>query len=223
MSISIIDINEGTHIIEDDIELPVLNNKFIDALQINDTYLSIVMKDEIFNVYPYTKKMVFDYYSENDDLWHAWLISQSIDEVSDHERYEIGLNVIKNDQENVIKILDQNSYRNLSENGDSFTTLITTVDDKVFEDIAQRLIDADVNDCDITYLLIARVFAAFFSRLIQLNHTLFCHFLKKFESSMSTESLDEINNMISQEEPDFPLLNSQLILSNKVILKVKTC
>ena len=221
MSISIIDINEDTHIIEDDIELPVLNNKFIDALQINDTYLSIVMKDEIFNVYPYTKKMVFDYYSENDDLWHAWLISQSIDEVSDHERYEIGLNVIKNDQENVMKILNQNSYRNLSENGDSFTTLITTVDDKVFEDIAQRFIAADVNDCDITYLLIARVFAAFFSRLIQLNHTLFCHFLKKFESSMSTESLDEINNMISQEEPDFPLLNSQLILSNKVIFESK--
>lgn len=216
MTINIIDINEDIEIIEDDIELPVLNNKFIDALQINNRYLSIIMKHEIFNVYPYTKKMVFDYYSENNDLWHAWLISQSIDDVSDHERYEIGLSVIKHDQEHVIEVLDQNNYKTLSENAESFTTLITSVDDKLILSITQRLIDADVNECNITYLLTPEVFAILLFRLIKLNHTTFCHFLKKFESSMSIGTLDEIKHVIIQEEADFPLLNSQLILSNRI-------
>lgn len=216
MTISIMDINKDMHIIEDDIELPVSSKKFIDALQMNDTYLSLIMKDEIFNIYPYSRKMVFDCYVENQDLWHSWLISGEIDDINDNERYQIGLNVIKQDQDNVIRILDQNNYKELKENGDSFISLITSVNDKEFENILTKLIDVDINKCNITYLLNSKVFIALLSRLIKLNHTLFGHFLKKFESEMSIETLEVIKNLGTQEERDFPLLNSQLVLSNKV-------
>ncbi len=79
MSISIIDINNDVVTIEDDIELPVSkNNKFINGLHTTENTLSILLKNEIFNVYPFTKKMVFDWYVENEDLIDSRMISKDI-------------------------------------------------------------------------------------------------------------------------------------------------
>ena len=218
MNISIIDINNDVVTIEDDIELPVSkNNKFINGLHTAENTLSILLKNEIFNVYPFTKKMVFDWYVENEDMIDSWMISKDMPEVADIKRYEIGLNILKDDDDKVIMVLDKNNYQKLNENGDMFIRMISEIEDKKFESISTKLIEVDTEKHDIKYLLNSGTLFILLSKLLKLNHSLFYEFLRSFENHINLDTLITLNGLIKNEEEDIHLLKTQLALSNRVM------
>ncbi|KKA01710.1 hypothetical protein D499_0U00500 [Hanseniaspora uvarum DSM 2768] len=161
--------------------------------------------------------MVFDWYVENEDLIDSWMISKDMPEVADIKRYEIGLNILKDDDDKVIMVLDKNNYQKLNENGDMFIRMISEIEDKKFESISTKLIEVDTEKHDIKYLLNSGTLFILLSKLLKLNHNLFYEFLRSFENHINLDTLITLNDLIKNEEEDIHLLKSQLTLSNRVM------